>query len=135
MARTLPLGSIIPEKWNALTLFLLLGIVCLAAVLRLHNIGSRTEFLGDQGRTGLVIYEWFSSGRIPLAGPTVLTGEHLGPFFYYLMAIPFTLFGFDPIVPAVFIALLGVASVYLVIRISARLFGIIPGPKMLTVTN
>ncbi len=127
MARTLPLGSIIPEKWNALTLFLLLGIVCLAAVLRLHNIGSRTEFLGDQGRTGLVIYEWFSSGRIPLAGPTVLTGEHLGPFFYYLMAIPFTLFGFDPIVPAVFIALLGVASVYLVIRISARLFGIIPG--------
>lgn len=98
-------------------------LIVIAALFRLWRISELTEFLGDQGRTGMVIYDAWKTGILPLAGPTVLSGQHLGPFFYYLIGPAFILGRFNPIVPSVFIALLGVASVGLLFVLGKRLFG------------
>lgn len=94
-----------------------------AAFLRLWRINELTEFLGDQGRTGMIIYESWKSWQLPLVGPPVLTGQFLGPAFYYLIGLPFILGGFHPIVPSIFMAMLGVLSVFFLYRLAASLFG------------
>lgn len=106
-------------------------IVLLALFLRLYRIGELTEFLGDQGRTGIHIYNAWKVRQPPLVGPTVLTGEHLGPAFYYLMAPAFVIGRFNPVWPAVATALFGVASVVLLWMLGERLFGW----KMASVTS
>lgn len=98
-------------------------LLFLSSILRLYRISELTEFLGDQGRTGIVIYEAWVSKTVPLAGPTVLSGQHLGPFFYYLMAPSFILSNFNPAVPAIFTALLGILTVLLMFYIANKLFG------------
>ena len=108
------------KKTILLALFFL---VFISTFLRLYRISQLTEFLGDQGRTGMVIYEAWMTKTIPLAGPTVLSGQHLGPFFYYLMAPSFILSGFNPLGPSMFTAILGVVTVVLLFYISNKLFG------------
>ncbi len=88
------------------------------------NIGDRTEFLGDQGRTGIHIYEAWAKKELPLVGPTVLTGQHLGPAFYYIIAPSLLFTGFHPAMPAVFTALLGVGATYLLWVLGTELFGV-----------
>ena len=73
-------------------------------VLRIYRITELTEFLGDQGREGIVIFNWFRNGIFPILGPPVSTGEYLGPFFYYLIAPSFILFRFNPVAPAIFMS-------------------------------
>ena len=101
-------------------LFLLIG---LAAFLRLYRIEALTEFLGDQGRTGIIIWNAWTTKILPLVGPPVLTGQFLGPFFYYFIGLPFILSGFHPLAPALFIAFFGVLSVYLVFYLGEKLYG------------
>lgn len=110
----------IVEKRNLIALVFL---AILASFLRFYRIAELTEFLGDQGRTGLVIYEAWRTGIIPLAGPTVLSGQHLGPFFYYLMAPSFIFSNFNPLAPAIFTAILGILTVLLMYYIGNKLFG------------
>src|SRR3989344_8991467 len=98
-------------------------LIVIAALFRLWRISELTEFLGDHGRTGMVIYDAWKTGVPPLAGPTVLSGQHLGPFFYYLIGPAFILGGFNPIIPSIFMALLGVASVGLLFILGKRFFG------------
>lgn len=89
----------------------------------MYRISELTEFLGDQGRTGIHIYETWNNKTLPLVGPTVLSGQHLGPVFYYLIAPSFVLTGFNPVMPAVFTALLGVGAVGLLWWLARELFG------------
>lgn len=114
---------IISANWQHL---LLIIILVAGAWVRLNRIAFRTEFLGDQGRAGLVAMD-MSQGRFPLLGPTVLSGQYLGPAFYYLVGIPFIAGGFDPVWPAVATALLGVFSIYLLWYVAASLAGPTPG--------
>lgn len=93
--------------------------------MRLNRIAFRTEFLGDQGRAGLVAMD-ISQGKFPQLGPTVLSGQYLGPAFYYLVGVPFIAGGFDPLWPAVATALLGVFSIYLLWYVAASLAGPTP---------
>lgn len=95
----------------------------IASILRLYRISELTEFLGDQGRTGIHIYESWKNKQFPLVGPTVLSGQHLGPAFYYILAPAFILTGFDPVSPAVFTALFGVGATGLLWFLARRLFG------------
>jgi hypothetical protein len=109
-------------KWQRVFLIIILAT---ALILRIWRIEYRTEFLGDQGRAGLVAMD-MARGRFPQLGPTVLTGQHLGPAFYYLAAVPFVTGNYNPVLPAVLVALLGVGSVYLLWVVASVLAGAVP---------
>ncbi len=102
--------------------FILL-LLLLAVFLRFYRLNELTEFLGDQGRTGIVIYQAWHTRQLPLVGPPVLTGQYLGPFFYYFIGPAFILSGFRPEFAVFFMAAFGVATVYLLFKLGTRLFG------------
>src|SRR5258708_28233079 len=101
---------------------LLLGILIIAAFLRLYKIGDYMTFLGDEGRDVLVVYN-ILHGKFTLLGPTSSVGGFfLGPLYYYLMAPFLWLFNYDPVGPAVMVALFGTVTVYLVYKIGSEFF-------------
>ncbi|MCH7952106.1 glycosyltransferase family 39 protein [Patescibacteria group bacterium] len=115
-------------------------ILLVAAFLRLYKIREFVIFLGDEGRDALVVKRMIVDHKFTLLGPTASVGGfYLGPVFYYFM-IPFLwLFAFDPVGPAVMVALIGIATVgllYWVVRswanpiaagIAAALYATAPG--------
>ncbi len=107
-------------KIRLLFIILLVGI---SLFLRLYRVTDFTEFLGDQGSAGIVIYDHFKAGTLPLVGPEASTGQRPGPFYYYLIALPFILSGFNPVVPAIWMGFIGVGSVLLLLYLSTKLFG------------
>jgi len=100
--------------------------VCLiAAIFRLYRISDYMEFLGDQGRDVVIVRDFLKNGNLFFIGPQTSIGNmYLGPFYYYLFVAPgLLLFNFNPVGPAVIVALLGIATVYLVYLISSKWFG------------
>lgn len=79
-------------------------------------------FLGDEGRDAIVAKD-ILHGHLTLLGPRASAGDFfLGPIYYYMMA-PFLLFSnFDPVGPAVMIALFGIATVFLVYYVGLKMF-------------
>ena len=109
-------------------LYLLLGLILiLAAFLRLYNISHYMTFLGDEGRDALVAKE-ILEGNFTLLGPRASAGDFfLGPIYYYFMA-PFLLLSFyDPVGPAIMVALLSVATVFLIYQFGKEWFGVRAG--------
>ncbi len=81
------------------------------------------EFLGDQGRDVSIIKDFWQNGNLFFIGPQTSIGNmYLGPFFYYLIAPFLLIFNFNPVGPAVFIALLNIITVYLIYYIAKRWF-------------
>lgn len=90
----------------------LIGILFLAAFLRFYRLSELMMFVGDQGYYYLLARNIFTEGTIPLVGTASShTWLHHGPIWSYFVAILFAVFHFDPIAPAVFIALLGIINV------------------------
>lgn len=111
-------------KWEA---FAIVSILVLAATLRLYKIDQYMVFLGDEGRDALVVREMALGQKFTLIGPGTSIGSmYLGPLYYYLMIPALTLFQFNPVGPAVQIALLGIATVGLFWWIGRQWFGRIP---------
>jgi len=109
-------------KFNRNSL-IILGIVLLAAFLRLYRISDYMTFLGDEGRDVLVA-KGILEGNLTLLGPRASAGDFfLGPIYYYFMAPFLWLFRLDPVGPAVMVALIGIATVYLVYKVSKEFFG------------
>lgn len=102
-----------------------LGIIFIAAILRVFRLESLTVFLGDQGRTMLVMKDFVEHGVIPLAGPTTLTGHHLGPIFYYLL-VPGYLISQGPIGVSLWMAILGVVATLVLYETITLMFGVRP---------
>jgi 4-amino-4-deoxy-L-arabinose transferase-like glycosyltransferase len=103
---------------NVLIIFILL----LAAFLRLYKIADYMTFLGDQGRDVLIVYN-ILHGHLTLLGPTSSVGGFfLGPIYYYFMAPFLWLFNYNPVGPAVMVALIGVATVWLVYKFATEFF-------------
>jgi len=102
---------------------LILGILLVAAYLRLYNISGYMTFLGDEGRDVLVVKQMIVDHKWTLLGPTASVGGFfLGPIYYYFM-LPFLwAWRLDPTGPAVMVALFGVATVYLVYRAGRDMF-------------
>jgi 4-amino-4-deoxy-L-arabinose transferase-like glycosyltransferase len=100
-----------------------LGIILLvAAFMRLYRIQDYMTFLGDQGRDVLIVYN-ILHGHLTLLGPTSSVGGFfLGPIYYYFMAPFLWLFNYNPVGPAVMVALIGVATVWLVYKITTEFF-------------
>lgn len=79
-------------------------------------------FLGDEGRDVLIVKRLLE-GDLVFVGPGTSVGDmYLGPFYYYFMAPFLLLFGFDPTGPAVGVALLGVATIFLIWLVGRSLF-------------
>ena len=79
-------------------------------------------FLGDEGRDVLVVYN-ILHGKLTLLGPTAYVGGFfLGPIYYYFMAPFLWLFNYNPVGPAVMVALFGVATVGLLYKFSSEFF-------------
>lgn len=97
---------------NKKEFFLIAIILLLAAFLRFYKIREYVVFLGDEGRDALVVKRMIVDHDFTLLGPTASVGGfYLGPIYYYFM-IPFLwLASFDPVGPAIMVALLGVISV------------------------
>ncbi len=104
-------------------LFLITAILILAAFLRLYRIQDYMTFLGDEGRDVLVVYN-ILHGHFTLLGPTASVGGFfLGPIYYYFMTPFLFLFGYNPVGPAVMVALFGIATVWLVYKVGTEFFG------------
>ena len=102
-------------------IFLVL-ILILAAFLRLYRIEDYMTFLGDEGRDVLVVYN-ILHGKLTLLGPTSSVGGFfLGPIYYYFMAPFLLLFNCNPVGPAVMVAFIGVATVWLIYKFCKDLF-------------
>lgn len=103
-------------------LLLLAGILIFAGFLRIYKISDYMTFLGDEGRDVLVAYN-ILHGQFTLLGPTSSVGGFfLGPIYYYFMTPFLWLFNYDPVGPAVMVALFGVATVWLVYKIGSEFF-------------
>lgn len=98
-----------------LPLFALVISVLLGAFLRLYQIEAYLTFLGDEGRDVLIVRRIFTQADFPFIGPTSSVGGFfLGPLYYYLMAPALWIFNFDPVGPAVMVAVLGAITIGLI---------------------
>ena len=98
-------------------------ILLVASFLRLYRIRDYIVFLGDEGRDALVWHDMVVNREFTFLGPTASVGGfYLGPIYYYF-ALPFYFVFRDPVGPAIFVALLGVATVWLVYFVTKSWFG------------
>ncbi|OGM10046.1 hypothetical protein A2159_00400 [Candidatus Woesebacteria bacterium RBG_13_34_9] len=109
------------NRWEAFWLALILLI---AAYFRIYKIDEYMTFLGDEGRDVIVVRRLLVNFDPILVGPGTSIGNmYLGPLYYYLIAPFLLLSNFSPVGPAVMVALLGVATVFLVWFITRNWFG------------
>lgn len=102
---------------------MILLILLIGVFLRLNEIDKLLVFTGDQGRAYLGAVAIIRNGQFPVIGPqTSIPGVYLGPFFYYLIAVPLLLGNLNPVAPAILTSLLGVGAIYLVYRIGRDFF-------------
>ncbi|MEX2007657.1 MAG: glycosyltransferase family 39 protein [Candidatus Levyibacteriota bacterium] len=111
------------SKFKNFDFLAILGVLFLAAFLRIYKIADYMTFLGDEGRDVLVVYG-ILHGNPTLLGPTASVGGFfLGPIYYYFMTPFLFLFNYSPVGPAVMVALFGVATVYLIYKVASEFFG------------
>ncbi len=104
------------------SILLLAIILLLATFLRLYRIADYMTFLGDEGRDVLAV-KGILDGHFTLLGPRSSAGDfYTGPIYYYMIAPFLWAFHYDPVGPAVMIALLGIATVFLVYYVGKKLF-------------
>ncbi len=109
--------SFLKKNW------LLISILIIGAFLRLYKIDGYMTFLGDEGRDVIIVRNLLVNADPILIGPgTSVGGMYLGPLYYYFMAPFLLLANFSPVGPAVGVALLGVATIYLVYLIGSEWF-------------
>ena len=99
------------RRWLIAVVFLF----SVGAFLRFFQILETTTFLGDQGRDAIVMRNIATLQDLPALGPITSVGSiYLGPLYYYMMAPWLWLSGFNPVGPAIGIAL--ITSVCLVLQ-------------------
>ncbi len=109
--------------FNKHTTTIIFGIIALASFLRLYRISDYMNFLGDEGRDVLTV-KHILEGQLTFLGPRSSAADfYYGPIYYYMITPFLWLFHYDPVGPAVFIALLGILTVYVVYRVGKKFFG------------
>jgi hypothetical protein len=119
------LGNI--SKWikkNKNEFYVLLFILSLGAFLRLYKISGYMTFLGDEGRDAIIVRRLLVYFDPILIGPGTSIGNmYLGPLYYYLSAPFLLLANFSPVGPSIMVALLGVATIFMVWYMAKIWFG------------
>ncbi len=111
-------------KINRTELLILFLILVAGAFLRLYKIGGYMTFLGDEGRDAILVRRLLVNFDPILIGPGTSIGNmYLGPLYYYLIAPFLLLFNFSPIGPSIMVAILGIATIFLVWWIAREWFG------------
>lgn len=109
-------------KNNRVEFLVLLTILISAAFLRLYKISDYMTFLGDEGRD-VMVAKGILEGNLTLLGPRASAGDFfLGPIYYYMIAPFLLLAGYDPVGPAIMVALFGVATVFLIYYVGRKFF-------------
>ena len=93
---------------------MLVGLLVVAAALRLPDLATRGTWDADQGHDMLVLRELVRHGSIPLLGPPTSIGDfHHGAWYYFLLAPAAWLGGAgdQPLAVVLAIALAGIAAV------------------------
>ncbi|MCL5772180.1 MAG: glycosyltransferase family 39 protein, partial [Actinobacteria bacterium] len=107
------------NKSNLLILF----IFIFSLFLRFYKFPERMYFIGDQGWFYLSARDMIIDGKIPLVGITAShTWLHQGPFWTYILALIFSLFGFNPLFPGYFSIIIGSLTVLSVYFLTKKLF-------------
>src|SRR3990172_10520288 len=118
-------------KWvkeNRLEAFWLAVILIIGAFFRLYRIDEYMTFLGDEGRDAIIVRRLLVNFDPILIGPRTSIGDmYLGPLYYYLIAIPLLLANFSPVGPSVFVALLGVVTIFFIWYVTREWFGWLAG--------
>ncbi len=98
---------------RSIDLAVLLGLLALAALMRLPDLATRGTWDADQGHDMLVLRAFVRDGVFPLLGPPTSIGDfHHGAVYYLLLAPAAALTGGDSPLAVVFeIALFGIAAV------------------------
>lgn len=113
---------------NKIEVVIIFLILTTAAFLRLYKIDQYMTFLGDEGRDAIVVKALITRGDIILIGPPTSIGNmYLGPIYYYMMAPFLVLTRLNPIGPAVMVALIGIATVFLIYLAGREWFGKVAG--------
>ncbi len=101
------------RSWRPSAFLVPLGLIVIAAVLRLPSLSTRATWDADQGHDMLVLRDFVRNGVIPLLGPPTSIGDvHHGAIYYYLLAPAAALTGGDsPLAVTALIALGGIAAV------------------------
>lgn len=101
----------------------LLFLVVIGTWLRVWGIiDGSFSFTYDVGRDMLAISDIVVNHKLTLLGPTTgLQGLFYGPWWYYLLSIPFAITSGDPKGVALFMAALGVANIVLAFLIGKKL--------------
>jgi hypothetical protein len=106
----------------AIEWFAIGAVVGLAALLRLYHLDV-TWFNGDQKRDIAAAMDIAAGRSFPLLGPVVGTaGGHLGPLYFYLIAVPYLVTGATLAGP-IFIVLLNLAGIVLLYRFTRTFIG------------
>jgi 4-amino-4-deoxy-L-arabinose transferase-like glycosyltransferase len=112
---------------NRFEIIIISFILLLALALRLYKIGGYMTFLGDEGRDVRVVRN-ILKGDLAFIGPQTSIGNmYLGPLYYYIMAPALLLSNFNPVGPAILVAILGSISVGLVWWIARDWFNSLAG--------
>ncbi len=113
----------IAAHFFSLNSLLLALILSLAAFFRLYRIEDYLTFLGDEGRDMLAALH-ILQGDLTFIGPRASAGDFfLGPIYYYMITPFLFLANYNPVGPAIMVALIGIATVFLVYFVSSRFFG------------
>lgn len=90
-----------------------IGLLLIAAALRLPDLATRGTWDSDQGHDMLMLRALVRDGILPLLGPPTSIGDvHHGALYYYLLAPAALLTGGDsPLAVTALIALAGIAAV------------------------
>lgn len=114
-------------KKNKTEIIIVLAILLLAAFLRFYRLEDYMTFLGDEGRDAIIVKDILTNQNLPLLGPPTSVGNiYLGPLYYYMMAGAMGIFWLNPVAAAGMVALIGVATVFLVFYLSKVWFGLWP---------
>lgn len=132
MAGPAPAESAAPDRLRRADLVALIGVMVIAALLRLPGLAARGGWDADQGSEMIVLWRLIHGGQIPLLGPPTSIGDfHHGALYYFLLA-PFAwISNADPRVVVGAIAIGGVAAVgvtwWLARSIGGPLAGLVAG--------
>lgn len=117
------LDSLSGEIKKHRVIYLLLLVILLSGLFwRIYRLDTLLGFQFDQGRDALVVTEMLKTGKPVLIGPPIgVDGPFRGPLYYWMLT-PFYAVNGDPVIPAYFLAVLGVTGIIGLYALGSLLF-------------